>query len=61
MPRLFFFVTVALAFLTGACETYDKPRRPLPVNFRVQLLDGPRLGVEQFRGKPWVIHIWVPK
>lgn len=52
---------VALALLTGACEPYDKPRRPLPTNFEVQLLDGPRLGPEQLLGKPWVIHLWVPR
>ncbi|WP_395806071.1 hypothetical protein [Archangium minus] len=39
----------------------DKPRRPLPADFVVQLLDGPRLGPEQLLGKPWVIHLWVPR
>lgn len=61
MPRLFFLVIVALALLTGACEPYDKPRRPLPADFQVRLLGGPLLGSEQLLGKPWVIHLWVPR
>jgi hypothetical protein len=48
----------ALALLVGACEPYDKPRRPLPADFEVQLLGGPRLGPEQLLGKLWVIHLW---
>jgi hypothetical protein len=56
-----FLVLAALALLANACEPYDKPRRPLPTDFQVQLLDGPRLGPEQLLGKPWVIHLWVPR
>jgi hypothetical protein len=59
--HLHLIVLAALALLVGACEPYDKPRRPLPADFVVQLLDGPRLGPEQLRGKPWVIHLWVPR
>jgi hypothetical protein len=49
------------ALLASACEPYDKPRRPLPESFEVQLLDGQKLGPPELRGKPWVIHLWVPR
>lgn len=61
MRHLLRLVLVALSLLAGACEPYDKPRRPMPADFEMQLLGGPRLGPEQLLGKPWVIHLWVPR
>jgi hypothetical protein len=58
-PRL--LLLALLALLASACESYDKPRRPLPDDFQVRLLDGRLLGPEQLLGKPWVIHLWVPR
>ncbi len=61
MSRLFLIVLASLSLLASGCEYYDKPRRPLPADFQARLLDGTLVGTEQLRGKPWVIHLWVPR
>jgi hypothetical protein len=48
------------AVLAGGCEPFDRPRRPLPAGFEVRRLDGELAGAEALRGRPWVIHLWVP-
>lgn len=61
MPRRFVLITLSLlAVLSGGCESYDRPRRPLPEGFAMQVLDGGRLDAAALRGKPWVINLWVP-
>jgi len=43
-----------------ACDYYAKPHRALPESFAVNTLDGGTLRAEAFRGKPWVIAVWLP-
>jgi hypothetical protein len=50
-----------LALLLGsACESVERPRRPLPEAFEVQRLSGEVLHRSDFVGKPWLINLWVP-
>lgn len=61
MPRsLVLFALSLLTVLAGGCESYDRPRRPLPESFAMQVLDGGRWDAAALRGKPWVINLWVP-
>lgn len=61
MPRPLIFVALSLlTVLASGCESYDRPRRPLPEAFAMQVLDGGRLDAAALRGKPWVINLWVP-
>jgi len=52
---------VVVALVTPlACDYYAKPHRALPESFTVNTLDGRMLGPAEFRGKPWVINVWLP-
>ncbi len=44
----------------AGCDVYDRPRRPLPEDFRVVTLEGETLTRADLKGRPWVINIWVP-
>jgi hypothetical protein len=55
------FILVALGvLLASGCESFSRPQRPLPKTFAVRQLGGELVGAEQLKGKPWVIHLWVP-
>lgn len=64
-PRSFRFFSMLLAALGMAafagCDHYAKPNRPLPASFAARRLsDGAELRASDFKGKPWVINLWVP-
>jgi hypothetical protein len=47
--------------LGGGCESYDQPHRSLSLEFEMRRLGGELIGAEALRGRPWVIHLWVPR
>lgn len=62
MHRWLSVVLVTLgAVLGGGCEPYDRPQRPVPQDFEMRQLGGELVGAEHLRGRPWVIHLWLPK
>lgn len=61
MRRPGLLALAALTLLAAGCESYDTPNRPLPEDFEVRLLGGELLGPESLRGRPWVVHLWVPR
>lgn len=46
--------------LALGCEAVSRPNRPLPDDFEVKLLSGERRTSQDFKGRPWVIALWVP-
>lgn len=62
MPRWLLLILLSLGgMLASGCESYERPRRPLPADFSMQVLGGGRLDVAALRGRPWVINLWVPR
>lgn len=59
LPRLLLLAVSAV--LAAGCQSYDRPHRPLPPDFEMRRLGGELLGPEALRGRPWVIHLWVPR
>lgn len=54
-------VIVAVAFAAlSACEVVDRPNRPVPDDFEVQLLDGTFVDKKAMAGKRWLINFWLP-
>lgn len=59
--RLGGLVGIALGVpLALGCEAVSRPNRPLPDDFEVKLLSGERRTSQDFKGRPWVIALWVP-
>jgi len=53
-------ILLAAAWALAGCDYYAKPYRALPESFSVKTLDGGRLAPQTMRGKPWIIHVWLP-
>lgn len=48
------------ALLASGCAQVDRPNRPLPEGFTVRPLSGALMHREDFKGRPWLINLWVP-
>ncbi len=48
-----------VALLTG-CDVVERVHRPLHENFEAVGLDGTEMTLESFRGKPWLVAVWMP-
>ncbi|MFZ5469144.1 MAG: TlpA family protein disulfide reductase [Myxococcota bacterium] len=42
------------------CDLYEKPNHPVPKDFEARTLGGKTFYAADFKGKPWVVTVWVP-
>ena len=60
-PIRHFYLAAALALLPGcgACDAFDPVDAPAP-NIPLETLDGETVELSSFRGRPVVVHFWLP-
>ncbi len=49
-----------LCVVLAGCDYVERPRRGIPEHFEAQTLTGEPIDRDWFKGKPWVVNLWVP-